>query len=178
MNWTELTHKITNAARAAFLAMQSEAKGEKFYVFALYTDADCYTVGVTANSIQKHEEKMAEEGISDTQEALGYKWYTGEWFYEAWGDDGFQSICEELSEASNAASNEGRFLEFKQNVHSCMIKCLADLDRDRIFQEREDAVLLISSTDNDESEILENESAKQLNDRRLAELFLGRYNSA
>lgn len=129
-----------------------------------------------SNSQKKYEEKVLKKGVTDQKRLASYKWYIGEWAYEAWNADGFADICERLSEASEAACEKGSIVEFKRNVHACMIKALSILDEEGFFGPvRKDAVLFVSSTDYDESIELENSSAKTLNNAITYNKFLKRY---
>lgn len=176
MDWAELTQSIAAAARTSFSDLLAQNRGESFYAFILYTDADCYTILPSANSIEKHEETITRQGVNDSREVAGYQWSIGEWAYEAWKDEAFRPICEALSAASQSACEAGTFPDFRQRVHATMIEALASLDREGFFGSlREDLVLFISSSDYDESIGLENRSAQVLNPADVAAAFLTRY---
>jgi len=176
MDWAELTEKISAASRISFSDLIDHRNGERFYAFVLYTDPDCYTVLPSANSTEKHEEKIAEEGVDDPKEMAGFKWSIGEWAYECWRAEAFDAICEELSEKSQAACDSGAFPEFRQHVHSAMIKALSSLDEEGFFGPlRSQIVLFISSSDYEESIETENRSAQLLNSPEVYGEFLKRY---
>lgn len=176
MNWAELTERIIVASRVSFPDLIQQRKGESFYAFILYTDADCYTVAPSANSIEKHEEKIAREGVEHPEEMAGYKWFIGEWAYESLKAEAFDAVCEDLSEASQTACEAGAFAEFRQQVHSSIIKARASLDEQGFFGSiRRDVVISASSSDCDESTELENRSAQMLNSPEVYEKFLTRY---
>lgn len=176
MYWAELTERIIVASRVSFSDLIQQRKGESFYAFILYTDADCYTVLPSANSIEKHKEKIAREGAEGPKELAGYKWSIGEWAYESWKAEAFDAVCEDLSEASQSACEAGAFAEFRQQVHASMIKALASLDEEGFFGSiRSGIVIFVSSSDYDESIELENRSALMLNSPDVYEKFLKRY---
>jgi len=176
MDWAELTERVATASRASFSDLLRQQGGERFYAFVLYTDADCYTVLPSANSIEKHEEKIGRARVEDSQGMAGYRWSIGEWAYESWKGDAFDAICEDLSAASQSACEAGTFPEFQQQVHAAMIEALASLDREGFFDSiREDIVLFVSSSDYDESIALENRSAQVLNSAEVFAAFLKRY---
>lgn len=176
MDWVDLTERIVAASRVAFSDLIEQRKGEGFYAFILYTDADCYTVLPSANSIERHQEKVLRRGVDDPKRMAGYKWSIGEWAYEAWKGEAFDAICKDLSEASQSACEAGNFPEFRQQVHSAMIKALATLDGEEFFGSlRNEIVIFISSSDYDESIGMENASAKILNPPEVYEGFLRRY---
>jgi len=177
MDWDSLTRNIIDAARASFSDLMNQHREESFYAFILYTDNDCYTVLPSANSIEKHNEKILNENVKDAKSIAAYKWYIGEWFYEAWKDSEFDKICKELSDASQVAYTSGSFLKFKEHVHACMIKALLLLDKEGFWgRTRGNIVLFISSSEYDESKDMENSSAKILNPQKIYERFLKRYN--
>jgi hypothetical protein len=174
--WIDLTKRIAAASAASFSDLLAERRGEHFYAFVLYTDSDCYTVLPSANSMEKHREKVSKEAISDATSMAGYQWSIGEWAYEAWRSEGFEEICRDLSAASQAACEKGEFPEFKRQVHASMIQALASLDEMGFFGPiRNEIVIFISSTDGDESIELENGSAKMLNPPGMYEEFLNRF---
>lgn len=176
MDWIDLTERIVAASRISFSGLMAQRKGESFYAFILYTDGDCYTVLPSANSMEKHREKISREGIDDPQNMAGYQWSIGEWAYEAWKDEGFEGICRDLSAASQSACETGSFAEFRNKVHASMIEALAVLDGEGFFgPARNRTVIFISSTDGDESIALENASAKILNPPGMYQEFLKRF---
>lgn len=176
VDWVALTEKILAASRISFSDLMKQKKDESFYAFILYTDGDCYTVLPSANSVEKLDEKLTRRGVDDPKRAAGYRWSIGEWAYEAWKDDAFEQICEDLSAASQAACEADTFPEFKQQVHASMIKALSLLDEEGFFGARRDAaVIFISSSDYDESIDLENRSAKILNPPEVYAAFVKRY---
>lgn len=92
MDLAGLTESIIVASRNSFSDMIDQRKGERFYAFILYTGADCCTVLPSADSIEKHEEKIAREGVEDPAEMAGFQWSIGEWAYESWQAEAFNAI--------------------------------------------------------------------------------------
>ncbi len=176
MNWNKLSEEIFVAARLSFSELISRHNEEHFYAFALYTDSDCYTVVPAANSLQKYDTKIAEDNVDDETELVAYKWSIAEWAYEACGSNYFKGICDLLSTASNKAGNDEQFLQFKMNVHTCMINALQRLEHNGLFGTmRSNFVLYISMSDDDDALELENKSAKILNPSNLYNEFLARW---
>jgi len=176
MNWEHLTRDIVVAAKISFSDLINRHREEKFYAFALFTDNDCYTISPTANTIEEYSKIISRKNITNQKSMMGYKWYIGDWVLDG-GDDGkFDEISDRLSSASQTASETDSFLDFKEHVHSCMIEALSILDKEGFFGEiRGDIVLFISSSEYDESEEMENSSAKILNPPEIYERFLKRY---
>lgn len=176
IDWTALTERIIAVSRTAFSDFIAQERGANFYAFILYTDADCYTVLPLANSIEKHEEKIAKEGVEDPSEIAGFKWSIGEWAYEAWNDQDFVGISDDLSSACQKASEQERFAEFRKQLHLAMVKAMLALRDGGIFDRFKDrAVLFISSSDYEESFEIENWSARILNTPSICAEFLNRY---
>lgn len=176
LDWTELTGRIAAAARTCFTDLIERRKDEDFYAFALYTDADCYTVLPSANTIEKCNEKLLKAGVGDPAEMAGYRWYIGEWAYEAWKGDVFNAICRDLSAASQAACEAGSFARFRQQLHASMTEAMALLDGENLFRPAgSETVLFLSSTDSDEAFALENSTAQVLNSAEAYQKFLRRY---
>lgn len=176
VDWIDLTERMVAASRVSFADVMERKMGERFYAFILYTDGDCYTVVPSANSIDQHQQKLAKHGIDDPQNMAGYKWSIGEWAYEAWKAEAFDAICQDVSAASQSAYENAAFPEFRQQLHACMINALAVLDAEGFFgPRRNEMVLFISSTDQDEAIHLENSSAQSLNPPEIYEEFLKRY---
>lgn len=176
MDWNALTQRLILASRESFSSLMAEQSTASFYAFILYTDADCYTVLPSANSIEKHEEKIGKEGVEDSSEIAGFKWAIGEWAYEAWNGQAFAAISDDLSNASQKASQQGRFAEFREQLHLAMVKAMSALRDEGIFDRFKDrAVLFISSSDYEESFEIENWSAQILNAPSMHADFLKRY---
>ena len=176
MDYIKFTKDLAAAAKISFNELIKQNKHETFYAFILYTDSDCYTVLPSANSIEKYTEKVAKKGITDPKRMVGYKWYIGEWAYESYGANNFNEVCRNLSTESQAANSNGSFLDFKKNIHACMINALSQIDKEGFFgSNRDNVVLFISSTDYDESLELEDYSAKILNNKEIYDLFINRY---
>ena len=178
MDWNALTQEMAAASRRSFSRLLAAHGDEHFYAFILYTDDDCYTAVPAANSVEQLKRKLVTLKI-DEDDAAPYQWYSAEWAYEACDlpEDGFSDICRKLSAECNALSdNEVAFLGFKKRVHACMTQALHALDREAFFgARRNDMVLFISSSDDDDVLDIENESAKQLNPPSVYQSFLRRF---
>lgn len=179
MNWNNLEQKISNAVKDAYLDIVKNLSQEKIYAFAIYTDADCYTVLPTANTQKKHEEKISREAVTTPSEKAGYKWYIGEWAYEVWRGELFDDICDELSSAAEVACLTDTHSAFKKSAHQCLLNSLLKLRNEGLFSNAEsDFVVFISSSDYDEAISLENWSAKILNSQSIYEKFERRYKTS
>lgn len=176
MDWAALTERITSASRITLSDLIAQEGEASFYAFILYTDANCYTVLPSANSIEKLEEKIAKEGVEDPSEIPGFKWSIGEWAHEAWNDQAFAEISNDLSKASHAASEQEGFAEFRKQLHLAMTNAMLSLRNEGVFGRFTDqAVLFVSSSDYEESFEIENWSAQILNKASIHVDFLNRY---
>jgi hypothetical protein len=177
MDFEDLTRQIVTASRIAFSDMLERHKGEKFYALCLYTDNDCYTVDLLANTNESYKKKVMKEGVTDAKNMAAYRWHIGEWTIDSSSDCGFNEICKSLSKACQAACQNDSFDEFKKHAQSAMISAISILDKEGVFgQIRNDTILLVSSSEYEESEELENRSAKILNPPAMYEKFLNRWN--
>lgn len=174
MNWEKLKSDIAAAASTVFSSLMSQNASEHFYVFALYTDEDGYTVEPAANSVEQYEAILARTGEVDPLQRAAYKWSTAEWAYEAWGADVFTGIYRELEKHRDTLPKTPEaFAAYKKSLHACMTGALGRVE---LFGERRNEVaLFISSSDDDEAFELENWSAKELNSEEVYRSFLERY---
>lgn len=177
MDWEKLTSDVVAAASAAFDSLRSEKADEHFYVFALYTDGDAWTILPSANSIEQYEAILRDTGETDEQQIAYYKWATAEWVYEAWNKQLFTGIYRELeNNRKTLPKSHGDYEAYKNSVHECMISALKQMDENGFFAKgRENIVLYISSSDGDEAFDLENQSVRRLNPEQIYLPFLKRY---
>ncbi|QKZ02416.1 DUF4303 domain-containing protein [Pseudomonas eucalypticola] len=178
MDWSELQSRIYHFAKKAFAELHDKCPNEEFYAFALYTDSSAMGIGPSANSIERLNEKIQSEleGEDETPEnAAYYKWASSEWAYEAVGGEFFKGINKDLSESAERAD----FKAFKDKVLQAMTDALDDMVKERFFdslcKKAGKAVVFVSMTDDDESENIENASARAINPQAIYEAFLGRY---
>lgn len=177
MDWAELTKAIAAAARQSFSDLLARHGDETFYAFALYTDADCYTVVPAANSLEQYRAKLSTLKNPNPQERAYYQWASAEWAYEACAAASFNLICQRLSEAcAEVSGDSAAFAALKCQVHQSMVEALKRLDDEGFFgQRRSGAVLFITSSDYDEAEAMEDRSANALNPPQICKTFLERH---
>jgi hypothetical protein len=177
INWQRLTGEIARAARLSFSALLAQHGHEAFYAFALYTDEDCWTVVPAANSLERLEARMEEQGAPDPRQRAADKWSSAEWAFEGFAAEPFDAICEQLQATGSALPDEAAaFAAFKAGVHQAMVAALKSLDESGFFgAHRTGAVLFVTSSDNEEAEALEDRSARLLNPPEIHEAFGRRY---
>lgn len=175
MDEKKLIQDIVIATKSAFNRLIQNHIEEHFYVFILYTDEDCITVLPAANSIETLNKKILDLKLSD-DEIAEFKWSSAEWGYEAVYDEEFIPICNYLKNESLKLTDSDEFKKFKKKVLLCMEEALKSIDNEGFFDERrKDLVLYISSSNDEESYELENESAKNLNSQEKYLEFLDRF---
>lgn len=177
MDWPALTNDITAAARQSFSTLLAQHGDEAFYAFALYTDEDCTTVAPAANSLEQYQATLATLEKPGRQERAYYQWASPEWAYEAWAWEPFQPISRQLHAARAAASSDATALAaFKAQVHQAMTEALGRLDGEGLFgryrQGPHSAVLFITAPDADDTEAMEDRSARLLNRPEVCRTFL------
>lgn len=178
MDWPALTHDIAAAARQSFGDLLARHGDETFYAFALYTDEDCITIAPAANSQERHQATLAAlDDKPDRQERNYYRWASSEWAYEAWAGEPFNPISSRLRAACAAVSGDAAaFAAFKAQVHQAMAGALRQLDGEGFFgrhrQEANAAVLFITAPDADDTEAMEDQSARLLNPPAVCKAFL------
>lgn len=177
MDWTALTNDIAAAARQSFSDLLARHGGETFYAFALYTDEDCITVAPAANSLEQHQATLAMLDKPDRQERAYYQWASPEWAYEAWASEPFHPISSQLRAACAAVSGDATaFVAFKAQVRQAMIEALKRLDAEELFgrhrQGPSSAVLFITAPDCEDTEAMEDHSARLLNRPEVCKTFL------
>jgi hypothetical protein len=172
--FSDFQREIAHAARASFEDLRSARLGEHFYAYALYTDSSAMTVMPAANSIEALMQIRKEMDIPDDEEAPEFKWSVSEWKYEAWKASNLNGISAKLRSELEHAD----FPSFVERVHGDMVAALQLLDNEGYFgtgPDREQIVLFVSISDDDDAVRLENESAKVLNPAVVYEEFLRRY---
>jgi hypothetical protein len=182
MDFTALRADIARAAERAFTELKARHRGEHFYAFALYTDDGAQTVVPAANSEEGFARKLALSGADET-EYPHYRWSTGEWLYDAVGDEHFRGISDRLNAPGAAPSEEEdpsgeAFGAFKQGLLDAMTGALSDLEARGFFGKgavREQVTLFASISDSDDAEEAENASARRLNPAPVLAAFLERY---
>lgn len=177
MDWPALKNEIAAAARESFCDLLAKHGSERFYAFALYTDEDCITVAPAANSIEQYLATLATLDKPERQERAYYQWASSEWAYEAWAWEPFNPVSSRLHQAcTQVSSDAAAFAAFKAKVHQAMIDALKQLDDEGCFgrhrQAADSAVLFITSTDSEDSEAMEDHSARLLNRPEVCKAFL------
>ncbi len=180
LDFTQFRTAVRDAAEKAFTEVRAAHPDEHFYAFALYTDDGAMTVVPAANTEEGFQRKVGEDGA----EANYYRWATGEWAYEAVGSKAFQAASDLLNADDRYEGEESddeddpAFAAFKSQVIEAMTLGLAEMEAEGFFGSgpaRERVTLFVSISDSDESEMVEDASARSLNPLPVYERFAVRY---
>ena len=173
-NLPDFQRELAHAARASFDDLRSARPGEHFYAYALYTDSSAITIMPAANSVEGLMQVRKEMDIPDDEEAPEFKWSVSEWKYEGWKAGNFNGISSKLRSELEHAD----FPSFAEKVHADMVAALKLLESEGFFgtgAQRNQIVLFVSISDDDDAARLENQSGKVLNPTIVYEEFLKRY---
>lgn len=178
----ELENKIQEAVTADVKEVLKEVGGEKIYAAALVTDSDCITLYLAVNTYEYMKKRdleyidilhLPEDQARKIQDGTGsiVKWVPVEWGYS----DGKGSRLNDISkllyakEASDSESYEKEKDLFFETVTSAFKKVIDS----KIFGEAsEEIVYLISMSDDERAEDIEDYSAKLLNSEEVYEKFV------
>ncbi|WP_263265153.1 DUF4303 domain-containing protein [Pseudomonas sp. RIT-PI-S] len=179
MDWNILETRVYMAAKKAFTEIRKANENEHFYVFVLYVDSSVMSIAPAANSLQRLKQKIDfEDEENRTEENIAYyKWTSSEWGFEGYAGEEFEVINRDLREDSERTN----FSSFKENALITMAKVLVSLVKEGFFkkfrQKSEDEVVtvFVTVTDSDESEAVENLTAKLINDEEVYNYFISRF---
>lgn len=174
MNTQDLIEHIAQATASVFSALKSEHPNEHFYAFALYTDSSAMSVLAAGNSEQALEDILKNADDRSPESDAYYRWASSEWAYEAFHGAEFKGVSKTVRESPDRSN----FSKFKADVHAAMIEALRKVDADGVFgtgADRENIIIFVTITDDDNAEQLENDSAKLLNSPAAYQRFLNRY---
>jgi hypothetical protein len=163
---------IRNAAKKAFTKVRSAHLGESFYAFAVYTDEDFSGLSPACNSEEPLARRIKEDKLTSKLHKAYARWLTAEWAYEGEGAEEFSAVDKAIH------ALKGTYAENRNAITEATIGALLELDSTGFFgveEERKKVTLILSITDSQDAEKLENESAKLLNPPSVAKKFIDRY---
>ncbi|WP_349308675.1 DUF4303 domain-containing protein [Microbacterium sp. MM2322] len=174
MNREQMRKALREATVAAFDDAIGSLAGERLYAVALTTDDGAMSPGLCVTTVEHYEAKRSEADAADVLASPGYdaylRWDTAEWRDELAGWEHFEPISEALPEESDDADGW-----FEEHIDA-LTAALAHLRAERA-EALAGVTLFVSVTDSDETEAIENRSARALNPPELTERFLRRYES-
>jgi len=180
MNQRRLTQDNAAAAGLSPSSLLARQGDETFYAFVLDTDEDCSTVESAANSLERLDAKWRELDNLDATERASHRWAGAEWAYAAHALQPFDAICRQLGTTCAKVSGDAQtFAGFRAKVHIAMIEALKLFDDEAFFGHHrspstitQPALLLITASEDDETEAMEARSAGGLNSPEICKEFL------
>lgn len=183
----KLDSKLKKALEHDFRQTLKEVGEEHIYAAALVLDSDCVSIFMAVSTYENMKEKdekyveMLKSSLSDEQlaavskgEASFVKWTPDEWGYPDDRKCQLNKVAELLF--SEESKNSKEFEENKQLIIDTIISAFKSVIEERILEENsEDIVYFVSMSDDEDIEVLENESAERLNPEWVYEKFLNRY---
>ncbi len=184
-DFVQLRDYFRDEARDAFRTLQRSHHGERIYAFGLHTDDDVVATSPVGNTEEALARKFAEYPACNRVERWtiqhAFRWSPDEWpsIYAADSPRpasrslGPADLLSEMMgfKASWTARPGNDFKEFRARTFRAMLDALRILDSEGLFgrgKERDKITLLIAITDSADSGLLEIESIKLLNPRRVA----------
>lgn len=171
MDWIELEEKCFEITYDTIKMLLLENKDEAFYAVSLYTDSSAMSASLSASSEGKLKSILAAEEDQSIECENYYRWAVSEWFYDGYNAGAFSKISKMLREDS---SREINFAKFKNELIKTLSNVLIRIKRELPI-ELNSTVCFVSITDDDESEEIENSSAKLINDAPLLMAFILRF---
>lgn len=171
MDWIELEEKCFETTYDTIKMLLLENKDETFYAVSLYTDSSAMSVSLSASSEEKLKSILADEEEQSIECENYYRWAVSEWFYDGYNAGAFSKISKMLREDS---SREINFAKFKSELIQTLSNVLVRIKRELPI-ELNSTVCFVSVTDDNESEEIENSSAKLINDAPLLMAFISRF---
>lgn len=170
MNWNELEEECFEASLETIKKILCEIQNERFYAFSLYTDSSAMTVSMSANSQEKLS-SILDSGEDDSEETKNYyRWATSEWAYEAYNSEAFSAISQKL----RTSVSRNKITEFKKELIKVLTNVLKRVKHD-LGKEVQGMTFFVTITDDDDSENVEDNSAKEINDNPIFRKFIHRY---
>ncbi|MDT3330714.1 DUF4303 domain-containing protein [Microbacterium aquilitoris] len=172
MNRDDVRRALREATVAAFDETIETLTGERVYAVALTTDDGAMSAGLCITTVEHYESKRSQADAAGDLASPGYdaylRWDTAEWRDELAGWEHFSPISRLLEDSSDDADGW-----FEEHIDA-LIAALAHLRAERA-EALAGVTLFVSVTDSDETEAIENRSARELNPPELSGRFLSRY---
>lgn len=155
-----LTERIREAAEKDMQKIIALVGNEHIYTVAMVTDSDCVSLFMAVNTI----EYLDKNGGPDSEN----KWIPDEWGYSDGDNSALANLSTLLWEHSETLPDKAFFFD-------AVISAMKQLKEAGAFGEHSEAItFFVSISDDDETENMEDFSAKQLNTTQLTAAFLNR----
>lgn len=170
MNWKGFEDECFDITLSLVNSLACENKDDVIYALCLYTDSSAMTVSLSANSEKGFFKSINTNEDNDDEMKNYYRWAFSEWLYDAYG-------ASEFSGGSNVLRGDTLrdidFNSFFKNLISTLTQVLCRI-RDENINVLDKTVFFVSITD-DDSEVIENSSAKIINSDLVYRKFISRY---
>ena len=172
MNWKKLEDECFQITLNIIKSLLHAYKDDELYALCLYTDSGAMTVSLSANS-QKDLSQLMNLDEDNSQEIENYyRWAFSEWAYDSYNSSEFSKISKILREDP---SRDIDFDFFFTTLINSLTNVLCRV-RSTEIEPLKQTIFFISITDNDDSESIENDTAKLLNSQDGHCNFIARYN--
>lgn len=173
MDWEKFECDCFKVVLSVVNDLVCENKDDVFYALCLYTDSSAMTVSLSANSERGLSQVIRENEDEENSHEMEnyYRWAFSEWFYDAYEANKFAEISKSLREDS---SRDIDFNSFFKRLINTLINVLCKIRGENINPFGK-AVFFVSITDDDSSEVIENDSAKIINSSDVYSKFMVRY---
>ncbi|REH52523.1 uncharacterized protein DUF4303 [Tenacibaculum gallaicum] len=175
MNVTEkeLSFKLAKATEKTYTDFKNNFPDENFFSFALYTTDDASSICICANSTQSHLQRLKDyKSEINTSMDEYLRWSPFEWIHID------SSHLKEIYPIMNLMEEQLDFYRYCDIVMQAMQNALKILDQKFFFgkgNERNNITLFTTIVDSKRAEVIEEESSKYLNPKKVHEQFLNRY---
>lgn len=148
---------------------------EQIYAFCLFTDSDWIGVNAAANTKEHFDVVLSNLDDDEKEYPQEFQWSFSEWKYDYLDNENFTAFFSAQIKKHDACND---FKAFKSDTYNAMLRVLKKLDQEGVFNKhssRDDIVIYISTTNDEEAFDIENKSAEELNSNNIYEDFFNRY---
>lgn len=171
MDWKEFEDECFDITLSLVNGLVFENKDDVIYALCLYTDSSAMTVSLSANSEKCFFKSINTNEDNDDEMKNYYRWAFSEWLYDAYGASKFSGVSNTLR---GDTLRDIDFNSFLKNLIPTLIQVLCRI-RDEKINDLDKTVFFVSITDDDDSEAIENSSAKIINSDIVCRKFISRY---
>lgn len=170
----KLRKAVYEASKKAFDQARKAHPKEKFYVFGLMTNDAAqylYPLSNTEQALKKTLKKYHSEGYGDQAED-DLRWSFGDWAYAKEGEEHFETLNEQLAEATQFDDWDDDKIEKRvAKLMEAVVAGLADLEKEGFFGEGVNRLDVAVMVVGDIDQGLVREWVQKLNPPEVAKLF-------
>ncbi|MGU5677298.1 DUF4303 domain-containing protein [Aeromonas hydrophila] len=171
MDWKKFEDECFDLTLSLVNGLVCENKDDVIYALCLYTDSSAMTVSLSANTERGFSESINANEDNDDEMVKYYRWAFSEWLYDAYEASKFSGI------SNNLRGDTLRDIDFNSFFKKLIVTLTQVLCRirDENINALDKTVFFVSITDDDDSEAIENGSAKIINSDMVYRKFISRY---